>query len=471
MSLTTSSEHEKDLRSLPSTHEALANEKLRELRSTLGDLLVKNFVREELALARSEALQGRGTNPTAWDIADKVLRKVSQAAADNLEYKEVFNLTGVLLHSNLGRATIHERVFERAKASATSSIALEFDLTTGSRGKREAVVKKRLCALLECESATFVNNNAAALVIVANTLARSGETVVSRSELVEIGGSFRLPDMLSASGTQLVEVGTTNRTYLKDYEDVINEHSSLLLKVHPSNYQIQGFTNEVSAKDLAELGRKYNIPVVIDLGSGALIDLERFGLPHEPKPQEPLKDGVSLVTFSGDKLLGGPQAGIIVGDTALIDQIDKNPLKRAFRLDKVALSLLNETLRIYESPDAIPKSVDIYRKLTTGKKQLLHRARSTHAILEAKLRRFDVSIEETVARLGSGSLPSAEMPSISVGIRSTSGSEISHLQRQLMALSKPVLGHIKSQTLWLDMLGAEPLSELETVLQELPSAS
>src|SRR5690606_39167447 len=266
----------------------------------------------------------------------------------------VFNLTGTVLHTNLGRALPAPELFDAVRDLATRPMNLEFDLTTGVRGVRDAPVVRRLVLLTGAEAATVVNNNAAALLLVLNTLAHDRPVPVSRGELIEIGGSFRLPEIMERAGCRLLEVGTTNRTHPADFRRALAERPALLLKVHPSNFHISGFTRAVSTRELAGIARGAGVPLCVDLGSGTLVDLARWGLPHEPTPAEVLRHGADLVTFSGDKLLGGVQAGLIVGRRDLIDALNANPLKRALRPDKVTLALLDRTLALYEEPDTLP---------------------------------------------------------------------------------------------------------------------
>lgn len=382
-------------------------------------------------------------------------------------YQPVFNLTGTLVHTNLGRATLDRQLVEKAVHAATRPVSLEYDLNRGERGDREAVVSDRLRHLTGAESAVIVNNNAAAVWITLNTLAYNKEVVVSRGELIEIGGSFRLPELMSRSECKLVEVGTTNRTWFKDYENSITSETALLLKVHPSNYSIRGFTHSVSELELIELAQRKRIPLMLDLGSGALTDLQRFGLPSEPQPSYFIEAGVDLITFSGDKLLGGPQAGIIVGKQKLCDQINSNPLKRALRMSKFSLALLDETLKAYEDPDNLHKNVQLIRDLTVAPRQLKHRASQVLAVLEKKLSDFEVQIRSSEAQLGSGSQPDTTIPTIALTITHLKQSSLIKLEQRFRELTPPVLGRISKKQILLDMRGADPLDELLTALDAL----
>lgn len=382
-------------------------------------------------------------------------------------YQRVFNLTGVLIHTNLGRATLDPDLVQRSVSASTHPTTLEYDLKRGKRGDREVVIRERLCHLTGAESAVVVNNNAAAVWIALNTLAYNKEVIVSRGELIEIGGSFRLPELMLRSETKLVEVGTTNRTWLKDYENAVTPKSALLLKVHPSNYAIQGFVHSVIESDLIDLARRENIPLILDLGSGALTDLKRFGLPEEPQPKSFIDIGVDLITFSGDKLLGGPQAGIIVGKQRLCDQINSNPLKRALRMDKLSLALLNETLKAYEDPENLHKNVRLMQELNVAPRQLKHRAKQVSASLKEKLPEFEVQIENAESQLGSGSQPTTAVPTTVVTIAHSKQSLVINLEQTLRELTPPVIGRINKDRLVLDMRGADPLDELLSSLSSL----
>ncbi|MGD8832032.1 MAG: L-seryl-tRNA(Sec) selenium transferase, partial [Pseudomonadales bacterium] len=333
------------LRSLPAIDRLLRSAAIARSVATHGETRVKALLRE---------LQGRWRE--AGEAPDWAADPEAYAGAveDRLEgevYRPVFNLTGTIIHTNLGRALVSEDVYRAVEPLVTRPINLEYDLGAGRRGDREKFVEERLTLLTGAEAATVVNNGAAALLLVLNTFALGRSVPVSRGELIEIGGSFRLPDIMTRSGCRLTEVGTTNRTHLADYESAMNADTALVLKVHPSNYHISGFTSEVRVGELAGLAHAHGCPLAVDLGSGTLIDLTRYGLPHEPMPQEVLAQGADLVTFSGDKLLGATQAGIVLGRRDLVAALKKNPIKRALRPDKLTLAFLEQTLRLYEDPD------------------------------------------------------------------------------------------------------------------------
>ena len=383
-------------------------------------------------------------------------------------YRRVFNLTGTILHTNLGRARIDERMYERVKPLVTEPASIEFDLNSGARGQREEAVCERLCRLVIAEAAAIVNNNAAAVLILLHTLARDCNVVVSRGELIEIGGSFRLPEIMEAAGCHLVEVGTTNRTHLRDYERALTHEPALLLKVHPSNYRIQGFTTEVNTKALSQLANTNNIPCVVDLGSGALVDTRQFGLPREPLPGDVLNDGADLVTFSGDKLLGGPQAGLLVGSRELIDRINANPMKRALRTSKLTLALLDETLKAYEDVEQVRDRVPTLRSLSKSLSELNVRAKQIHAQLaECLPAQFTVDIQSSEAEVGSGAMSGHTIPSVAVVIGGGSNKATQQLLSTLRELPTPVVGRIYKGSIYLDVRGAEPLDEFLLNLDSL----
>lgn len=382
--------------------------------------------------------------------------------------REVFNLTGTILHTNLGRAIVDEQMYERAKRLITRPASIEFNLTSGKRGQRESAVCERLCRLVGAEAAAIMNNNAAAVLITLHTFARERNVVVSRGELIEIGGSFRLPEIMEAAGCHLVEVGTTNRTHLQDYEKALGTEPALLLKIHPSNFRVEGFTKSVGVAELKPLAHKSNLPLIVDLGSGALIDTTQFGLPREPMPGTTLNEGADLVTFSGDKLLGGPQAGLIVGSQELIDAINANPLKRALRTSKLTLALLDETFKAYEDVARLRTSIPTLRLLGLSDKELRHRAKLTHARLAERLaNEVTVSVEPSDAEVGSGAMPGESLSSVAVVLQAKSSHETERLFAQLRELPTPVIGRQYKGSILLDMRGAEPLDEFLANLDSL----
>jgi L-seryl-tRNA(Ser) seleniumtransferase len=376
------------------------------------------------------------------DILHGAAARLERAARPSL--RPVFNLTGTVLHTNLGRALLPEAAIEAMATAARNAVNLEYELQGGKRGERDEHVEQLLCRLTGAEAATVVNNNAAAVLLVLNTLAARKEVPVSRGELIEIGGAFRLPDIMARSGCRLRELGTTNRTHLADYADAIGAKTGLVLKVHTSNYVIQGFTAAVSEAELASLCRERSVPFAVDLGSGTLVDLARFGLPHEPTAAEALRQGADLVSFSGDKLLGGPQAGIIVGSALLIEKIRRNPLKRALRVDKLTLAALGAVLALYLDPDRLPERLPALRSLTRP----LQDVRALAARLRPALApHFDVELVECESEIGSGALPAQRIASAGLALRPGSAATAARFRN----LPVPVIGRLHEGRFVLDV--------------------
>ncbi|HJF73586.1 MAG TPA: L-seryl-tRNA(Sec) selenium transferase [Gallibacterium anatis] len=382
----------------------------------------------------------------------------------------VHNLTGTVLHTNLGRAIWAQAAQQAALQAMRQNVALEFDLQQGKRGHRDQAISELLAHLTGVEAACIVNNNAAAVLLMLATFAKDREVIISRGELIEIGGAFRIPDIMQQAGCKLVEVGTTNRTHLRDYAQAINENTAFLLKVHSSNYQIVGFTKSVSEEELVQLGQEKNIPVITDLGSGALIDFRDYGLPHEPQVQQKVAAGVDLISFSGDKLLGGPQAGIIVGKKALIEQLQQHPLKRVLRCDKVILSALEATLRLYLEPENLPKSLPTLSALSKTTAELQPQAQQLLQALQSKLGdRFDLMIELCDAQIGSGAQPMTKIASLAVTLqaKSAKSEDLYQLITMLKALSQPIIGRVENNKLWLDLRSVAKIETLLTMVNEL----
>ncbi|HCE9038771.1 TPA: L-seryl-tRNA(Sec) selenium transferase [Klebsiella michiganensis] len=391
-------------------------------------------------------------------------RRLSQTQQSTL--RPVFNLTGTVLHTNLGRAIQAEAAVEAVTQAMRAPVTLEYDLDDAGRGHRDRALADLLCQITGAEDACIVNNNAAAVLLMLAATAGGSEVVVSRGELVEIGGAFRIPDVMRQAGCVLHEVGTTNRTHAKDYRQAVNDNTGLLMKVHTSNYSIEGFTKAVDEAALAEIGRELNIPVVADLGSGSLVDLSQYGLPKEPMPQEMIAAGVSLVSFSGDKLLGGPQAGIIVGKKALIARLQSHPLKRALRADKMTLAALEATLRLYLHPEKLAAELPTLRLLTRQADEIRLQGERMRAALAAHYADFDLRVEPCLSQIGSGSLPVDRLPSAALTLtpRDGRGSRLEALAARWRQLPVPVIGRIYDGRLWLDLRCLEDESRFMEML-------
>lgn len=408
----------KYLRKLPKVDEVLSWPSIKSLLEKYPRMLVVDGVRKGIDEVRARLLNVED-NKGALEILNSMEKTIFTTVQNVCDYhlKPVINATGVVLHTNLGRAPLAEVAIERIKEVASGYSNLEYDLEAGKRGSRYSHVEELLKKICGAESAFVVNNNASAVLLALNTFAFQKEVIVSRGEMIEIGGSFRIPEIMKISGAKLVEVGTTNKTHLRDYEEAINENTALILKVHPSNYRIVGFTKEVELKDLVELGQKYQIPVMYDAGSGALIDFASKGFHEEPAIQKAVEVGVDIITFSGDKLLGGPQAGIVVGKAKYVDKMKKNHLNRALRIDKLTLAALEATLRLYleENPwEKIPTLKMLSMSLDEVRKKAMKLKRILLKEFSGKIK---AEVIQTIARSGGGALPNVDIKSYGVALQ------------------------------------------------------
>ncbi|MGE0683591.1 MAG: L-seryl-tRNA(Sec) selenium transferase [Candidatus Binatia bacterium] len=447
------------LRLLPSVEKLLTAFPLAALLQQYRHTYLVESVRAVLAQTRQAIMSG--TIQTALE-EDELIRRVEQYLRnkDRSPLRTVVNATGTVLHTNLGRALLAKAAVEEVIRAATTPVTLEYDLDEGERGERDRVIEEDLLALTGGEAATIVNNNAAAVLLALNTLAEGREGIVSRGELIEIGGSFRIPDVMQKSGVVLREVGTTNRTHMRDYAEAIGPQTGVLLKVHPSNYRIIGFSSGVSLAELVALGREHAIPIMEDLGAGALIDLPAYGLPKEPVVAERVAAGADVVTFSGDKLLGGPQAGLIVGRKEWIARIKQNPLKRALRPDKLTLAALSGTLRLYRRSPDLAAELPTLRWLTRSREEMDAIAVAALPLLQKHLGGgFSLTVEEAKAQIGSGALPEENIPSRVIAIRHPNITA-EKIAARFRAADPPILGRIHGNAFLLDLRGIFAAEEI-----------
>ncbi|MBI5102678.1 MAG: L-seryl-tRNA(Sec) selenium transferase [Nitrospirae bacterium] len=441
------SEKHSELSGLPSVDELLKTPEGTGWLAEFPRRLVLQSIRDTLASKRTRLLAGNPADITRDGIVGEIRSLIAKNASFSL--KPLINATGIVLHTNLGRAVLSEKALENVVRAGRSFTNLEYDLEAGKRGKRYSHTKRLLKEISGAEDAFIVNNNAAAVLLCLNTLAKDKEVVVSRSELVEIGGSFRVPDVMTASGAVLREVGTTNKTHLHDYENAISDNTGLLLKVHQSNYRIIGFTEDVPISELVGLGKKHRIPVMYDLGSGCLIDLKAHGIHSEPSVQEIVKTGVDIVTFSGDKLLGGPQGGVIAGRKKFIEKIQKNPLARALRVDKLTIAAFEAVLMDYMDDKGALEAVPVLKMLLQSPEEIRSRAGRLAARLKKTIKTERFEIVSDSSKAGGGSLPEVDFPSFSVSVR-PSHLSLNELERRLRKGSPPIIARIKGDALLLD---------------------
>lgn len=456
---------------LPKIDEALAG--LAGKMVSIPAQLAKIAVRQCIDAERQRILKGDPDctllSREQWD--ERLLEAITIKNQMNL--RRIINGTGVVIHTNLGRSVLSAPIVDAIQQAGAHYTNLEYDLVSGKRGSRYSLVEEIICDLTGAEAALVVNNNAAAVLLALDTLAHDKEVIVSRGQLVEIGGSFRIPDVIAKSGAHLVEVGATNRTHLADYEKVISDATALLLKVHTSNFRVIGFTSEVSAEELVALARIKGLPVMEDLGSGCLVDLSSFGLPKEPTVQEIVKSGVDVITFSGDKLLGGPQAGLIVGKKEFIDRIKRNPLNRALRIDKFTLASLEAVLRYYYDLDQALTQIPTLRMLTQPVALIKKRAKRLLLKFPASIQAIcAMSLMPTISRVGGGAMPEHGLTSWAVAFRPVH-MPISAMEKGLRKLAIPIIGKVEDDSLLLDMrtIDDKEIAELAASLLTFLTAS
>ena len=434
---------------LPSVDRLLLSEALAPLSASIGRPLVKRAIQQTLAELRESKSAAEET---------QIIRSVIDRAQASVQpqLRSVINLTGTVIHTNLGRAVLSEEVIASVADAMRSYSALEFDLEHGERGDRDTVVEALICRLTGSQAATVVNNCAAAVLLSLVALGARREVIISRSEQIEIGGSFRMPDIMKAANCRLVEVGTTNRTHLRDYQEAIKEKTALIVKAHRSNYAVTGFTAEVGDEELAALAHAHGLFYMVDLGSGALLDMSRWGLPREPLPSDALSKGADVVMFSGDKLLGGPQAGLIVGSRAAIDKIKKHPLKRTFRVSKLVMAALEATLRLYDSDHDLVNRIPVLAMLTREREDIRQAcARVMPRLAQIAGPRFRADIVDCASQIGSGALPEERLPSAAVRLTPVdmgkrTGRLLSETLAEFRRLKTPVIGRIRDDAIVFD---------------------
>ncbi|NWF98711.1 MAG: L-seryl-tRNA(Sec) selenium transferase [Nitrospirae bacterium] len=440
-------EKQKLLANLPSVDEILKSQQGIEWLSKYPRKFVIQGIREAIDSKRKSIIEENSLNFSIEDLNKDILQRIDSLSSYSL--KHLINATGVVIHTNLGRSILSEKILGNILKISSGYSNLEYDIEKGRRGKRYTHVKRILREVTGAEDALVVNNNAAAVFLSLNTLAKNKEVIVSRGELVEIGGSFRIPDVMKSSGAILNEVGTTNKTHLFDYEQAINENTALILKVHKSNFRITGFSDEVSVEDLVKLGRKHNIPVMFDLGSGCLIDLKQYGIHDEPAVKDIVEKGVDLTTFSGDKLLGGPQGGVIVGSKFYIDKIQKNPITRAVRVDKLTLAGFEATLMEYVDEDKAVKNIPTLRMILQRPEEIRQRAERLARKIKKYVTNAVIKVIPDTSRAGGGSLPETDFPTFVVSIK-TLNITVNEFEEKLRKGNPPVIARIKEDSLLLD---------------------
>ena len=447
------SSKQKLLSQIPQVDQILRHSELQPFIAKLSHEFVLQNVQKVTEQYRAELLAKDSSNDFSRASITKQILSRSLSRIQNFlrpSLQSAINGTGIILHTGLGRAPLITGAKENLAKVAAGYSNLEIDLESGKRGKRNSHVEELLCYLAGAEAACIVNNNAAAVLLTLNTLSFGKEAIISRGQLVEIGGSFRIPDVMEKSGTRMVEVGTTNKTHLKDYEKAISDNTGVICVVHPSNFRVKGFTNEVSLPDLVSLGEKHNIPVVYDLGGGVLVDLRKYDLPYEPVVSDSVTFGVDVVTFSGDKVLGGPQAGILVGKKKFIDKIKSNPLMRALRCDKLIYAALEPTLRLYLNEDDLLKENCVLKMLLEPMEDLNRKAKKLSNKLDRIKTSCQFKIEDTSIEIGSGAMPLEEFPSKAISLQIES-IPVETLAKRFRSYSPPIIGYIRDNRLFFDL--------------------
>jgi L-seryl-tRNA(Ser) seleniumtransferase len=458
------------LKRLPQVNSLLETASLQEMIAEYSHSLIKRLCQEVLESFRQEILAGSETVPDSIAIIEQIKSTLKVLLEPRL--RRVINGTGILLHTGLGRAPLLDEAYSQAFQRARGFCNVELDLASGQRGDRQETLNDLLRILSGAPSSAVVNNNAAAVLLALNTLSYRKETIVSRGQLIEIGGSFRLPEVMRKSGAKLVEVGTTNRTYLRDYEEAITSRTGVVLLAHSSNYRVKGFVEEVQVEELADLCKRRGFPLIHDLGGGVIYDLKRWGLPPEPVVSQSVAAGSSVVTFSGDKILGGPQAGILVGETEILKRLRRNPLMRALRPDKLTLAFLEETLKLYLSPGKLMKNHPVLARLTEDPEAATQRANEVLALLKERglPDNAKITIVATKAQLGSGALPLEEFPSAALALR-VKGLSAGQLAARLRQGNPPVIGYVHKNDVYVDLkaVGEDELGELAEAMKKVMS--
>jgi L-seryl-tRNA(Ser) seleniumtransferase len=460
-------EKQKLLSILPSVDEILKSKQGMEWLSTYPRRFVLQAIRETIDSRRKEIIEGRSA-----DLSEEVMLADIENVIEKLSsysLRPLINATGVVIHTNLGRSVLSEKALENIKQVSESYSNLEYDIEEGKRGKRYVHIKRILREITGAEGALVVNNNAAAVLLCLNTLSKGKEVIVSRGELVEIGGSFRMPEIMAASGAILREVGTTNKTHLYDYKKAINENTALILKVHKSNFRVIGFSDEVSVEDLVSIGSRHQVPVMFDLGSGCIIDLKPFGIHNEPVVKEIVRSGVDVTTFSGDKLLGGPQGGVIVGKREYVERIQKNPMTRAMRIDKLTLAGFEATLMEYIDEEKAIENIPTLGMLLQKPEEIKARADKIAKRLKKEIKNAHINVMADSSRAGGGSLPEVDLPTYVVSIKSDEIS-VNELEERLRKANPPIITRIKEDSLILDARTVRD-RDLESLVKGIMSIS